>query len=820
MRLHLIHKLIVLAFATGVVAVTASRSLHSQETAPQVSADFRALTDFTEATRGSVLTAGGPAVEFALPASADAARILTNANLQSIVDARAQRHADAARRWQYAIEVEELDASGNALQRRVHHFRRDLVEVEMPGGRRGTGAFYLQETAPAPLPSASLRLNFSDMAKPSRLRVRLISADSDIADLLARVAVPAPLSQRKAEMMWRRLSDEQRKQLASGNVFPPALLTERERASLVESRWQPLGPSGASAGRDIYVLKGDDLGAPVESPKPEALMATPDRPVTVQLPEKGGKLRIVLEADGDQVQASDKVSLRWLGHSAFLRRTSSYQWKDGRFEVQGNFGGGWLEIGSTRSAKVRVALIENGEEKDITPPIQYLRAWLAREDAPLDFSISHNGDMPTPLRLVLRRAGDSGKPPANTPLDVAFLAADGAVVRTMRLTPQFVSSHYDAPWPNVSGAQVSDPWEAFFKVPVNVKKVRITSSEAVLANAYSRPDDLPRAIRMPEDVHAPEAAKSAIPGWFALNPEAHDERILDGNSSLLMVQERPPEDRPQLSAGRYQWEDFDPAQGGAARVFLAPREEGVPDRRDAIAGTFRPIAEDSMANFSAEPGRSNVAARLAWIAKSAGTFRYKVLVDGQEWYSGVASGSAGEVALPPFSPGAHRIKIVSDTKARWYANHLESGTPWVKRRAYRFDKPMSFEVERTTLEEEFVSVRLFRPAHVDSRMKLRVKISSPGMSDKIGPYPGWLFAEREYDVRPSGEFALPVAETNSEKTDAGQPFYIPLPKGAPRGRYRITLTPEDSRGWIAVSRITPGAGTKTALILESMHDEL
>jgi len=104
-------------------------------------------------------------------------------------------------------------------------------------------------------------------------------------------------------------------------------------------------------------------------------------------------------------------------------------------------------------------------------------------------------------------------------------------------------------------------------------------------------------------------------------------------------------------------------------------------------------------------------------------------------------------------------------------------------------------------------------------MRLRVKISSPGMPEKIGPFPGWLFAERVYDVRPSGEFALPVAETHSEKTDAGQPFYIPLPKGAPQGRYRITLTPENARSWVAVSRVTPGAGAKPALIVENMYDD-
>lgn len=244
----------------------------------------------------------------------------------------------------------------------------------------------------------------------------------------------------------------------------------------------------------------------------------------------------------------------------------------------------------------------------------------------------------------------------------------------------------------------------------------------------------------------------------------------------------------------------------------------MPDRKDAIAGTFRPVPQNGLATFIAEPGHAAVAPRLAWVAKAPGTFSYKVLLDGREWLSGVASGITGEVVLPSFSPGAHRIAIVSKSSAAWYASHVQDGKPWVRRRAYRFDQAMHFDIERNTLEEEFVSARLFRPAGLDSRIKVRVKISAPEVSEKVGPFPGWLFAERVLDIRPGGEFALPVAETSAEKADAGQPFFIPFPKGAPRGRYRVTLTPETPRSWIALSRITPGASTKTALILESIQD--
>jgi hypothetical protein len=323
---------------------------------------------------------------------------------------------------------------------------------------------------------------------------------------------------------------------------------------------------------------------------------------------------------------------------------------------------------------------------------------------------------------------------------------------------------------------------------------------------------------MPEDFTTPEAAENAIPGWFALNPDQHDARILRGESHLLTVRDRPPEERPELSAGDFQWEDFDPVEAGAARVFLAPREEGVPERDDAIASTFRPLRQDRPMRFAGQPGRDSIAPRLAWAGATGTTFRYTVLLDGVEWLNGASAAGAGEVSLPPFDPGLHRIELVSDQKARWYASHLKEGKPWVRRRAYHFDKPLRFDIERTSPDAEYISVRLFRPAHLAARQNVRVKIEAPKMANEFGPHPGWLFAERVYDVRPGGQLALPVAETNGDKTDAGQPLFIPIPQGAPRGRYRITLTPQDGLGWVAVSRVMPGAVAAPTLTMERIRE--
>lgn len=826
MSLRLIFKLFIVLLA-AVAALMAATTWMRGDPQPEavLNPEYRELKDIAQMTRGSVVRAGGLAVEYVLPPSASEVRILSNPSLRDIEDARREAKANPDRRWQYALEVEEVLGDGSR-RKQVHTFRRMLAEVNLPGGGAGSGSFYLQKDGPTPLAAAPLRLDFAGGARPERLRVRLVSADSDIADILLRVATPEPIAQRTAETTWRRLSEEQRARLAAGNLYPADLLDEQERANLLGSRWRPVGPSGDVEARDIYVLDTQDRGAPVEPQRPAVVRTGPDRLAIVQLPEQGGRVRVQLEPlEAGPATAADKVTIRWAGHSAFQRSASKLPWAAGAFTHDAKFGGGWLEIASGRPSAVRVRLLNEGEPEgtDITPPVRLQRGWAVERSAALELPISHVAGMATPLRLVLRRIGSHDALPAGAPVQMTLLGAQGQVVRQvqvdMRPDKQPVPwSQHDGLWPELPGARVSEPVEAFFRLPPEVVRVRISADDAVLVNGYSRPPDLARAVRTPEDTTAPDAALTAIPAWFALQPDDAEARILNSQTRLLTIQERLPDDRPDLLAGDYTWESFTPVNNGAGRVFLAPREEGVPERIEGLTGTYRPLPASGLVNFLAEPGRSSVPVHLAWAADAARTFNYSVSLDGQAWSAGAASGIAGEIALPAISAGAHRIQVTAETPVRWFANHLQGGTPWVKRLAFRFDKPLQFEIERTTAEPEFLSVRLFRPAGNVSRMRVRVAIDAPANSNQVGPFPGWLFFQRVHDVRPSGQFVLPVAETAGEKSDAGQPFFIPFPKGAPRGRYRVTLSPEGGPSWIAASRITPGLAPKPKLIMESTRN--
>jgi len=778
----------------------------------------------TQPDRGTVLRAAGAPVEFTLPPGIEAVRLLTNANLADVTTARSARRIDEFLRWPYTIEVEAFDSKGATLFKRTHVYRPDLSEIRMPDGTPGTGSLYPTEPDLIPLPSELLRLDFPGGQAPSRLRVALVAADPAIKDVLLRVHVPALASQRDKQLAWSRLSADQKQRLAAGNVFPPQLLNEQERTALMNFRWTPLGPILPSASRDIHVLTEADLGAAVNPTKVAGVPAGGGRVAAMQLPERGGKVLLRLEAINELMEPAGSnaggfpatVNLRWTGPSPFERRDWSLPWHGGVFEHSLDLGGGWLEVEPSRDAAVRTWIVGQEKTQEITPPPAYMRMWVAQGDTQVDYAVDHAATLNTPLRVVLRRLRSPGQAFPDDLVHVVLLDEAGQVLRRLPIRFAAESSRYDRVWPEQGGTEVSDPFESFFRLPLTAKRVRIESASPVLVEAFTRPGDLARKIVTPEDTVDPAAAESRIPAWFPLQPLAHEALIANAASRLLVVQARPPEDQPELTAGRYAWEEFNPRSGGAARVFFAPREPGVPDRDESLASTFRPLPR-GREQFFPQPGHRLVDARLVWTSKRDGNFNYQVTVDGLTWAEGLVSGRTGEINLPAFPAGWHRVSVKADPALRWFTSHTRTGAAWVRRSAQRFETPLQFEIERTGDEEEFVSVRLFRPAGVTGRMRVRVRVDAPAGRESIGPFPGWLFTDRIHDVRPSGELALPVAETGSAATDAGQPFFIPLPKGAQRGRYRITVNPEGGNGWISMSRITPGLIAQRQIIMENLN---
>ncbi len=543
-------------------------------------------------------------LSFPVPAGADRVRIVSNANLFNLAKAREARTADPRRRWRYALDIEITDDEGAVLLGRRHHHRTDLAELRLPDERIVTPAFYLDETL-SPVTGVVVMLNLGGLPQATRLRIRLADGDPDIADVAVRAYFPEPAGERQLDYLWQRLSERQKSSLAKGSVYAHELLTDAERRNLLHNQWQPVGPRGARGvdfrGRDLYVLR-DVEGEPVDDPvSPAGLVAAPGRPVMLPLPEGGGTVEfeaIPLAADGDAAEepAPPRLAGRWHAGDSLLKEDVAIPLvaaAAGSAPLRGErrFGGGLAELEANRPLALRAFMDIAGTRTEITPDRLFQRLFIADTAQVASFAIAHADGAATPIRVEARYLQSAANPGPSPALHYAFSAADGSVLREGDAPLIADASRYDEPLGALPGSMVSEPTELLFSVPPQATGLHLraaaggASRSPVLVGVSTRPAQLPRHIRAPEDRYDFAAKGLRVPAWFPILPQDYERLIAGNRSRLVAVQPRPPRERPELLTGNFIHDDFRPGGRWLARQLLTPREAGSPVREEALPAT-------------------------------------------------------------------------------------------------------------------------------------------------------------------------------------------------------------------------------------------
>jgi hypothetical protein len=794
-------------------------------------------------------------LSFPVPAGASRIRVVSNASLVDIAEARAARSADPQRRWRYALDLEVVDGAGKVLLQRRHHHRTDIAELRLPDGRVVTPAYYLNE-ALSPATGVVVTLNLAGLPQAAQLRIRAADMDRDLGDVAVRAYFPEPISERQVEHLWDRLSERQKSSLAKGSVYAHELLTDAERRNLLHNQWQPAGPQGAQGvafrQRDLYVLH-DVEGEAVDNPvPPNGLVATPGRMAVFALPEQGGTVHFeaVPVATGESSAtpsvppggAMARLGGRWYGADALARAEVTLQLNADRnagpgksvLRAERHFDGGLLEFEAPTPLALRAYMDIGGVRTEITPERIYQRLFVADSARPVSFAIAHEGAAATPVRVEVRQLHHAAPPARPSPLHYAFTSSDGAVLREgelalERFSPAYTpASRYDEAIGALPGTVVSDAVEVYFSVPPAATGLRLApggdaaAQAPLLVGLATRPARLPRQVRAPEDHFDYGAQGKRVPAWFPVHPTDYARLITDNRSQLVAVQSRPPEDRPERVSGQFTWEDFRPQGRWLARQLLTPREAAEVPREEALISTYSPLASGRTQRLDFQPwmGLRQLAPALLWIAPDDTPFAATVLLDGRPHHVFGGHGRYGETRLPPLPAGPHELRVdfspPGKARPQFFINLVRPGPQaYVLRFAARLGGEIAFDVERTGRDEETVTARLFQPGGWRGRTQLAARIEGPGPAP-LTPLPGWLFDERRFDVRPDPSWAAPVFDTRGARSDAGRPVQLVFPLGTPPGRYRVVFRLEQGPpGYLAVSRITPGTQTRRRIFEEA-----
>lgn len=783
---------------------------------------------------------------FALPAGTSQIKLVSTADVTDLERVRRQRTADPLKRWTYALEYEVVGNDGQRILHRVHHHRTDLSLFRLPDGREYTGNFYLTE-ARTPLIGIIVHINLAGLPAADSFRIRVARRDDDIANVLLRAYIPKKTAEEKVAYLWQRINEKQKEELARGSVYSHDLLYENEKRNLLLTTWQAIGPRGVR-GRDFladdfYVLRDND-GEAVDAPiAPAGVLIDPITFGTVPIPEKGGRIRLHLNPSATPGATRGELRLLWTGTSAFRRREWTLNWQAGDADPVFDLAGGLLEIRPPREMSVQAYVEDSGNSTEITPPPIYLRVFVADSRNPVEYAVEHADARPTPFRVgfrVLRDPAKGDAPPqaryelldaARQPIgggtiDLLNDAAPSPWTKPTGRPGWRAFSHYERMLDDFSGSRIVEVAEFHFALSTAVRAIRFYAAAdpgqpeplPLLVSAQTSAADVARRVRVPEDQYDFAALGERVPGWFMVRPADFEALMVDHRSRVLTLQAQPATDRPELLAGRFQWEDFRPAGNWLARSLLTPREEGVPDRPEALPSTFLPLVSgrETTIDFPSYLGVDRIAPSLAWINPGDAPLAATLHVDGRIHAQVQARGIFGETQLPPLPAGRHRLRLVSEGPARWLVNHAPA-TPksLIKRLGIRLERTLHFSVERIQVDEEVLALRLFQPFSAKSPTTLRIRVSPVRPPENL-PLPGWLFAERIAEVRPDPGFAAPIFDADGRRADAGQPIFIPFPHGWPRGRYDIEVSlAAGSGGWLTLSRLNTVLRRETRVLQEA-----
>ena len=788
-------------------------------------------------------------LEFDLPSQAIGLRLLTNAALTNT--SLPPISPDRPRRgWDYAVDFELLDDQLQPIQQRRYHLRTRISDLQAAGTDFTEGQTWFQDSQLVPAQTRTVQVPLHHLeARPRRLRVRLGDRHEQVQEVVMRLYFKYERPDFEKPYVWGRMSLDARQRMCRASVYPADLLSPWERRNLLRWDWTALPPLGRSdvdyQHRLIYQREDPQLADWEFLPPPEGIVCRPDQPVTIPTPAADGIVQLEFFPD-HQVTRTIHAVVDVLIHQKLFGVVAQHRQQPAgsaelfRFETSGEL----LEVTASDYLICVASWRPRGNEaaQSQDPPITLnssdtsIRAALTNQDQPLDYEIAHVNQLPTPLRVTLRRmlprtpASDEHHWPAQiatAEVDYEFLDEHGQSVQkgTLKTVPDV--ARYDRGSIGSAPMFVTEPTTTFFSVPVGVTTVRFRCDESDVAIiAFTRPRDLPRTWRIPEEQGLFEQQEELARTWFLLRARGHRERVADNRVADISIQTRPQPPHELLISGLYEWEDHRPREFTPGRFVLTKRDTSLALRDEAIASAYYQLSVDRVSDFRwrTQDITRPFEPRLMYLLPPSSDGPIQVVIDGTLFHEFLPRSRRGEISLPAvaYSPTRHSLQVNAPPGSKIFLRNIElTDAPcYTKRFVYELaDEPLSFDVVKHTDAAEQLVLRTFfdskaaqTPSPQRDPQRVAVQVRLLGVETRrAGPLTGWTLEQRVYDIARRLEEPMILFGGAEHWVDPGDACTITLADDVPPGTYRLEVRcvqPRNSLSFVSLYRVRPPDDTK------------
>jgi len=473
--------------------------------------------------------------------------------------------------------------------------------------------------------------------------------------------------------------------------------------------------------------------------------------------------------------------------------------------------------------------VEQGQTNEFTPEPSHLLTFTCSPTNSVEYDVNHVEGEPSFLRVDLRCALLFTKTPPATVVHYALLTEKGDILQEGDMTLTNGFSPYDWLLANDGLTNITTPQSFCFIVPPAARTLRISSSrETIFANAYSRPSQLVKRIRIPEDYSPGEIPEQ--PSWFTLRPRDQYQRRDAGQSAMVRVQRPPNEFDPLVLAGQYEWDSFLPENGARGQMILLPPTDSQPPRLDTLPFCYFPVGvgNEQSVRFQSAPWEAHVEPTLMLVSTNGSPGRATVTVDGQTLLDNRIESPVTAVRLGSLKSGEHKLTITATSPVFAYLNHLESAT----NAAYlqRFcvltsNNTISFPYMKRQWDTEMLVLKVFSPVGALQPFKVQLELKS-ATPRGIGPFSELTFLEREAQVTPTSIsrtwLVASIGSPQESQLNDGEPIFFPIGTDLPPGRYNLKVKisggPQQSARWLSLTRTTPGLAEKLKLTTQNTID--
>jgi hypothetical protein len=177
--------------------------------------------------------------EFKIKGRPDSIQITTNAEFLLSKD----------NHFTYGIDYMILDNKGNVLIKKTYYQKADGRILMKRRSRRIMSNPFLLQGDRYLASSENFIIPLTNLTKPASIKIKIALIKYPATGLLVRVAQKTNTSITKQKILWYRLSEEKRKELASANFYSTRNLSSKEKVNIIKnfvSYSAPIGKNNAT----------------------------------------------------------------------------------------------------------------------------------------------------------------------------------------------------------------------------------------------------------------------------------------------------------------------------------------------------------------------------------------------------------------------------------------------------------------------------------------------------------------------------------------------------------------------------------------------